>query len=152
MNTLTSPGDRDLVVKRLIERRKHFGELTRSEVAKAAASCGVSQSTMYRWLIAGTALPRTRSNYKLTETDLDAFFLASGDSANAYGLLKRSDGPSPPSLSTYRRAIMRELSEARSPAQGTARERLHRIRSRCAERRIGETSDGRRTTSGWRLK
>lgn len=112
MSYLTSPADRDLVVKRLIERREHFGSLTRSEVAKAAASCGVSQSTMYRWITAGSALPQARPNYKLTETELDAFYLTAGDSANAHVMLTRTEGVKPPSLSTYRRAINRELSEA----------------------------------------
>ncbi|MGB1583905.1 MAG: Mu transposase C-terminal domain-containing protein [Solirubrobacterales bacterium] len=112
MTDLTSTEERDLVIKRLLERREHFGELTRNEVAKAAMSCGVSQSTMYKWLIAGKSPSRKRPNYQLNENDIDAFYLASGDAANAFVMLNRSPGPTPPSLSTYRRAIRRELSEA----------------------------------------
>lgn len=106
---LTKTEERALVVKQLLARKDHFGSLTRDEVRNAAQACGVSPSTVYRWVQAGRPRSRTYERHQLTDSEATAFFRARGDVAAAHREIKATIGEVAPSLSTYRRAVMREF-------------------------------------------
>lgn len=101
--------ERQTVLANLLLRRAQFGSLTLAEVRAAATACGVSESTMYRWISVGQPSRRRYTNHVLTDDEATAFFAARGDVAAAHRSLVAAEGVSPPSLSTYRRALRREF-------------------------------------------
>lgn len=128
-DTLLTPGDRELIVRRLVERRDARGRLNAGDVADAARLCDVDRATMWRWVAKGTARRVVSSRYVLTERDKVAFFAANGNYRQAYEDLRREAARAPPSLSTFRRAIQREWDAGTIVAArgGYAARRQHRV-------------------------
>lgn len=115
-------------MRRLLEKRATARGVGRGEMAAAARICGVSESQLYRWLQKGSATRAKHDHYELTDADLFAYFTCRGDVANAFRMLQ-SDGNAPPSLTTFRRAINRDLdSGTRAAAKhGAAARAQHRV-------------------------
>lgn len=119
---IRSNEERELVVRGLKEKRR-IGRARSEDVRHAAERCGVSTSTVYRWLSNGPT-PIARPKYELTERDQAEFFMACGNAALAYSEMRRKGGEAPPSYQTYVRAIRREFDAATiAAARHGARER-----------------------------
>lgn len=143
MTILSSPGDRDIVVKRLLEKRATANGLERKDIAAAARICGVSESQLYKWLQKGTPRRKQLNRYELSSDDRFAYFTCCGDVANAFRMLQR-EGSAPPSLTTFRRAINRELDSGTRAAakQGASARAQHRVALRSKEYARNERWEG----------
>lgn len=98
------------MVRRLVEAKAR-GELSNRQVTMAAEAFGVGRSTVYRWIKYGVPQP-TSTAYRLTERDKVAYFAACGYAAVAFRAMVAAGEGAPPSLSTYERALRRELDRA----------------------------------------
>lgn len=115
---LISLEERQLVIANLLERKEHFGRLTSFEINTAASACGVTPSTIYRWLKDGQPRTRIYPKHQITDAESAAFFEARGDVAAAHRALVHKTPDYAVSVSTYRRAINREFDlAARKAAQ-----------------------------------
>lgn len=147
MTILNNPNDRDVVVRRLMEKRATARGVGRGDMAAAARICGVSESQLYRWLKRGSATASQYERYELNDADLFAYFSCRGDVTNAFRMLER-EGKAPPSLTTFRRAINRELdSGTRAAAKhGAAARAQHRVALRSKKFARNERWEGDHVT------
>ncbi len=109
-----SPADRleqrTAMVARLVELRSH-GRLSAEAVRQAARVLQAGERTVWRWVASGGYEPPPQRGYVLTDRARELFFATAGNVAATHRLLSHED-PCAPTVSTLRRALLRELSPA----------------------------------------
>ena len=115
----------------------HDGLLSQ-RVRQAAASIGVSERTLWRWLQAEPPNPRGPSGYELTVGDLDEYSAHRGN-AGAVWRARHAEGDGP-SLRTLQRAFDRELRPGDRAAivEGAEGRRRHQVYLRWEARHRNE--------------
>lgn len=111
MDNVTSNGVREQILGHLLESRQLYGLLKPGEVSRAAAVCGVSTATIYRWLAKGSTKRSSKAKFEPSEDDQVAVFAASGNLRLAYKIRTEHDDTLP-SFSTFRRGILATLDRA----------------------------------------
>lgn len=101
---------RRAMVARLVELRLN-GQLSAEEVRRAARVLQAGERTVWRWVAAGGYEPRPRRGYVLTERARELYFATAGNVAATHRLLG-NERACAPTVSTLRRALLRELSPA----------------------------------------
>jgi putative transposase len=117
------------VAVRLAELRAG-GLVTAAAVGQLADGLGVAERTVWRWLAAGEATPEPPgpAGWGLTEADRDALHAAGGNLAAAWRA-RQAAGAAMPSLRTFQRAVVRDLTpmERAAAALGRDGQRRHQV-------------------------
>lgn len=108
MGQVISGAARNQILDHLLESRRIYGSLRQGEAERAAQVCGVSLSTIYRWLKNRSAARISRARYVPSEDDQVAVFRAFGNIRLAYEL-RMAETKEMPSISTFRRGIYNQL-------------------------------------------
>jgi putative transposase len=101
---------RRAIVSRLVELRES-GTLTADHVCDAARVTGVVERTVWRWVAAGGWEPRDSGGWVLSPRARELFFATAGNLAAVHRRL-REESDAAPTVSTLRRAVLRDLSPA----------------------------------------
>ena len=101
---------REAMISRLVELRERKA-LTTEQVRQAAVVMGVTERTAWRWVAAGGYAPPESRGYVLTDHVRELFFATAGNVAAVHRMLSAASPPAP-TVSTLRRAVLRDLSPA----------------------------------------
>jgi putative transposase len=101
---------RQAVLSRLLALRA-AGRLQSDVVSAAAASLGVGERSVWRWLAGGEYEPGKRAGWQMTPAAIEALYRAGGRPTAAWQLL-REEGVVVPSRPMFCRAVQRDVSPA----------------------------------------